>query len=138
GNAPGVNDGAAAIVVAAESWAKEHQVMPEATVLAHATSAWDPPYLAYTPAMAIDCVLKRAGLTVGDIDLFEINEAFASVVLISAERLGIDVERVNVNGGALALGHPFGASGARIVITLMKELRERGGGIGVAAICSGG
>lgn len=138
GNAPGINDGAAAVVVASESWAKERGLTPVATILAHAAAAWGPAYLAYTPAMAADLALKRAGLSVADVDLFEINEAFASVAIISARRLGADPERVNVNGGAVALGHPIGASGARITIALMNELRRQGGGIGVAAICSGG
>jgi acetyl-CoA C-acetyltransferase len=88
--------------------------------------------------MASELALKRAGLTVADVDLWEINEAFSSVPLISAARLGIGLDQLNVNGGAVALGHPIGASGARIVITLIQELRRRGGGIGVAAICSGG
>ncbi|MDQ4044207.1 MAG: acetyl-CoA C-acetyltransferase [Chloroflexota bacterium] len=138
GNAPGVNDGAASIMVASGSWASERGISPRATVLAHAAAAWDAPYLAYTPAMAIDTALKRAGLTADDVDLVEINEAFASVTIISSRRLGFDLEKVNVNGGAVALGHPIGASGARVVLTLVQELEERGGGIGVAAICSGG
>ena len=138
GNAPGINDGAAAVVVAEEAWARERGHKPLATILAHGSAAWDVPYLAYTPAMAARVALERAGLTVGDIDLFEINEAFANVTLISARRLGADLERVNVNGGAIALGHPIGASGARLVITLIQELRRRGGGVGLAAICSGG
>jgi len=138
GNAPGVNDGAAAVLVASEEWADERGLTPSATVLGHAAAAWDVPYLAYTPAMAAGIALERAGLTAADIDLWEINEAFANVAIISTRRLGIDPERVNVNGGAVALGHPIGASGARLVITLMHELRRRGGGVGVAAICSGG
>jgi acetyl-CoA C-acetyltransferase len=138
GNAPGVNDGAAALVVASEGWARDRELSPRARILAHAEAAWDVPYLAYTPAMAAEKALARAGMKVSDVDLWEINEAFASVPLISARRLGIDLDRVNVNGGAIALGHPIGASGARIVLTLIEELRRRGGGVGVAAICSGG
>ena len=138
GNAPGVNDGAAAVIVASEAWAARRGVSPVATILAHAAAAWDVPYLAYTPAMAGQMALEKAGLTVADIDLFEINEAFANVAIISARRLGADPERVNVNGGAVALGHPIGASGARLVLTLIHELRRRGGGRGLAAICSGG
>jgi acetyl-CoA C-acetyltransferase len=138
GNAPGVNDGAASVVVASGSYAAEHRLTPKATILGHGAAAWGPAYLAYTPAMASELALKRAGLTVNDVDLWEFNEAFASVSLISAGRLGIDPEKLNVNGGAIALGHPIGASGTRIVITLMNELKRRGGGIGVAAICSGG
>ena len=100
--------------------------------------AWDVPYLAYTPAMAAEKALAKIGRKPSDVDLWEINEAFASVAIISGRRLGIDMDRVNVNGGAIALGHPIGASGARIVLTLIEELRRRGGGLGVAAICSGG
>ena len=138
GNAPGVNDGAAAVIVASESFAGEAGLSPKATILGHASAAWGPAYLAYTPAMAAEIALERAGLKVSDVDLWEINEAFASVSLISARRLGVDESIVNVNGGAVALGHPIGASGCRIVITLINELERRGGGIGVAAICSGG
>lgn len=138
GNAPGVNDGAAATVVVSEAFAASRGLKPRATILAHACAGWGPAYLAYTPAMASELALKRAGLTAQDVDLWEINEAFASVTLISSKRLGIDLDRVNVNGGAVALGHPIGASGSRLVITLINELERRGGGIGVAAICSGG
>ena len=138
GNAPGVNDGAAATIVASESWAKQRGLAPLATILAHAEAAWDVPYLAYTPAMAGAIALEKAGLKIGDIALVEINEAFASVPIISACRLGADPDKVNVNGGAVALGHPIGASGARLVLTLIHELRRRGGGLGLAAICSGG
>jgi acetyl-CoA C-acetyltransferase len=138
GNAPGVNDGAAAVIVASERWASERGIRARATILGHGAAAWDAPYLAYTPAMAAERALERAGVLVGDVDLFEINEAFASVALIASRRLGVDEDRVNVNGGAVALGHPLGASGTRLLITLVQELEERGGGIGVAAICSGG
>jgi acetyl-CoA C-acetyltransferase len=138
GNAPGVNDGAAAVVVTSEEWAREHGVAPMATIISHAASAWGPAYLAYTPQMAADLALKKAGLTIADIDLVEINEAFSNVAMISSRRLGVDPDKVNVNGGAVALGHPVGASGARIVLTLMLELKRRGGGLGLAAICSGG
>ena len=138
GNAPGVNDGAAALVVASRDWAEAQGLSPRATILAHGEAAWDVPYLAYTPAMAAERALAKAGLKTSDVDVWEINEAFASVPIISGRRLGIDMDRVNVNGGAIALGHPVGASGARIVLALIEELRRRGGGIGVAAICSGG
>jgi acetyl-CoA C-acetyltransferase len=138
GNAPGVNDGAAAVVVASAEWAREHGIAPIATIVSHAAAAWGPAYLAYTPQMASDLALKKAGLTVADIDLVEINEAFANVAMISSRRLGVDPAKVNVNGGAVALGHPIGASGARIVLSLMLELKRRGGGLGLAAICSGG
>jgi acetyl-CoA C-acetyltransferase len=138
GNAPGVNDGAAAVMVTSSDWAELQGLSPRARILAHAEVAWDVPYLAYTPAMAAEKALAKIGRKPSDVDLWEINEAFASVPLISARRLGIDPDRVNVNGGAIALGHPIGASGTRIVTALIEELRRRGGGLGVAAICSGG
>lgn len=138
GNAPGLNDGAAALVVADESWARANGLAVAATILASGQSAWDVPYLALTPAMAIEQALCRAGLTAADLDLVEINEAFASVTIVSARNLGIDPERVNIHGGAIALGHPLAASGPRILLSLIESLMERGGGIGAAAICSGG
>jgi acetyl-CoA C-acetyltransferase len=138
GNAPGVNDGAGALVLASDEWAKASDRKPLATIVAQAAVADDFPYLARTPANATKLALEKAGLKVDDIDLFEINEAFASVALNSMRMLGVDDSRVNVNGGAIALGHPIGASGARILMTLVNELRRRGGGLGVAAICSGG
>lgn len=138
GNAPGLNDGAAAFVVASEDWAREHGADVRASVLGYGQAAWDPPYLAYTPAMATERALAKAGMTIDQVDLFEINEAFSSVPIISSARLGVPPDKVNINGGAIALGHPFAASGGRIVLTLIESLRERGGGTGVAAICSGG
>ena len=138
GNAPGVNDGAGALVLASDEWAKQNGREPLATIVAHAQVADDFPYLARTPANATKKALEKAGLSVDDIDLFEINEAFASVALNSVRMLEIDEAKVNVNGGAIALGHPIGASGARILGALVHELRRRGGGRGVAAICSGG
>ena len=138
GNAPGVNDGAVAVVVANERWARENGLTATAAIVSHGVAAWDAPYLAFTPEMAARIALEKAGLKVADIDLFEINEAFANVALTAARRLGVDPERVNVNGGAVAIGHPIGASGARIVVALVNELRRRGGGLGLAAICSGG
>ena len=138
GNAPGVNDGAGALVLSSDTWAKENGHTPLATIVAHAQVADDFPYLARTPANATKKALEKAGLSIDDIDLFEINEAFASVAINSMRMLGIDEEKVNVNGGAIALGHPIGASGARILGALVHELRRRGGGLGVAAICSGG
>jgi acetyl-CoA C-acetyltransferase len=138
GNSPGVNDGAGAIVVASDEWAEANGHEPLAEIVAHAQSANDFAYLATTPASASLKALDKAGLQPGDIDLWEINEAFASVALNSINVLGIDEEKVIVNGGAVALGHPIGASGARIVGTLVHELRRRGGGLGCAAICSGG
>jgi acetyl-CoA C-acetyltransferase len=138
GNAPGVNDGAAAVVVASEDWAKREGREPIARILAYGTVADDFPYLAKTPANAAKAALEKIGKSPEDIDLWEINEAFASVALNSVRMLGVDEDKVNVNGGAIALGHPIGASGARIVGALVHELRRRGGGLGCAAICSGG
>jgi acetyl-CoA C-acetyltransferase len=138
GNAPGVNDGAGALVLASEEWARQNDRTPLATFVAQAAVADDFAYLARTPANATKAVLEKAGVSVEEIDLFEINEAFASVALNSMRMLGVDQDKVNVNGGAIALGHPIGASGARILMTLANELRRRGGGLGVAAICSGG
>ncbi len=138
GNAPGVNDGAGAVVVASEEWAKREGRTPIARVLSYGTVADDFAYLARTPANAAKQALERIGKSPADVDLWEINEAFASVAINSVRMLEIDDENVNVNGGAIALGHPIGASGARIVGALIHELRRRGGGLGCAAICSGG
>jgi len=138
GNSPGVNDGGGALVVASDEWARANGKEALAEIVAHAQSANDFAYLATTPASASQKALEKAGLTVDDIDLWEINEAFSSVALQSVRLLGIDEDKVNVNGGAVALGHPIGASGARILGSLILELRRRGGGYGVAAICSGG
>jgi acetyl-CoA C-acetyltransferase len=138
GNSPGVNDGAGALVLSSDEWAKANGRTALATIVAQAAVADDFPYLARTPANATKLALEKAGLSIDDIDLFEINEAFASVAINSVRMLGVDEEKVNVNGGAIALGHPIGASGARILMTLVNELRRRGGGLGCAAICSGG
>jgi acetyl-CoA C-acetyltransferase len=138
GNSPGVNDGGGALVVSSDEWAKRNGRPALATIVAQAQVADDFAYLARTPAKAAQKALERMGLKAEEIDLWEINEAFASVTLNSIRMLGIDEDRVNVNGGAVALGHPIGASGARILGTLVYELRRRGGGLGCAAICSGG
>jgi acetyl-CoA C-acetyltransferase len=138
GNSPGVNDAGGALVVASDEWATANGKQALAEIVAHAQSANDFAYLATTPASAATKALDKAGLQPGDIDVWEINEAFASVTLNSIRMLGIDEDRVNVNGGAIALGHPIGASGARILGSLVFELRRRGGGYGCAAICSGG
>ena len=138
GNSPGVNDGAGAVIVASEEWAAREGHQPIARVLAYGTVADDFPYLARTPAKAAKQALDKIGKGPEDVDLWEINEAFASVAINSMRMLGIDEDKVNVNGGAIALGHPIGASGARIVGALVHELRRRGGGLGCAAICSGG
>jgi acetyl-CoA C-acetyltransferase len=137
GNAPGVNDGAAALVLASKEKAEKLGVKPMARILGHAAVALEAQDFPITPAYAIQKLLKKHNLTVDQIDLFEVNEAFAAVVLSNGKILGWDEEKVNVNGGAVALGHPIGASGARILLTLIYELRRRGGGLGVAAICSG-
>jgi acetyl-CoA C-acetyltransferase len=138
GNAPGVNDGAGALVLSSDDWAKANGKTVLAEIVAKAQVADDFAYLARTPALAAQKALSKAGLKASDIDVWEINEAFASVTLNSIRMLGIDEDRVNVNGGAVALGHPIGASGARILGSLVLELRRRGGGLGCAAICSGG
>jgi acetyl-CoA C-acetyltransferase len=138
GNSPGVNDGAGALVLASDEWASANGKEPLAEIVAQAAVADDFAYLARTPANAASKALAKAGLSAEDVDLWEINEAFASVTLNSIRMLGIDEDKVNVNGGAVAIGHPIGASGARILGTLIHELRRRGGGLGCAAICSGG
>lgn len=138
GNAPGVNDGAAALVLMSEERAAREGRTPEAYIIGQAAVAVEAKDFPKTPGIVINELLKKTGKSVEEIDLFEINEAFAAVALASAEIAGLDQEKVNVNGGAVAIGHPIGASGARIIITLMHELKRRGGGIGVAAICSGG
>lgn len=138
GNAPGVTDGAGALVLASESFAERRNLEPLATIVSHAKVAEEPPNLLTVPGNAGKLALEKAGWSAEDLDLVEINEAFAGVALHSTDILGVDPEIVNVNGGALALGHPIGASGARILMTLVYELRRRGGGKGLAAICSGG
>jgi acetyl-CoA C-acetyltransferase len=138
GNSPGVNDGASAVVVASDEWAESNGKQALAEVVGYGTIGDDFAYLARTPAKAAEVALGKAGLTAADVDLWEINEAFASVALNSVRMLGIDEDRVNVNGGAIALGHPIGASGGRIIGALVHELQRRGGGLGCAAICSGG
>jgi len=138
GNAPGVNDGAAAVVVASDEWASANGKEPLGTILAYGSIADDYAYLARTPAKAARQALEKIGKSPADVDLWEFNEAFASVAINSIRMLDIDEEKVNVNGGAIALGHPIGASGGRIIGALVHELRRRGGGLGCAAICSGG
>ncbi|MDL0419758.1 acetyl-CoA C-acetyltransferase [Caldibacillus thermoamylovorans] len=138
GNAPGVNDGACALVLMSEEKAEKQGRKPLAKILANATVAVEAKDFPKTPGLVINLLLEKVGKTAKDIDLFEINEAFSAVTLASAQIAGLDLEKVNVNGGAVALGHPIGASGARIILTLAYELRRRGGGLGIAAICSGG
>jgi acetyl-CoA C-acetyltransferase len=138
GNAPGVNDGASCVIVCSQEWAARRGLEPLATILAQGYVADDFAYLARTPANAAAIALQRAGKSIDDVERVEINEAFASVATNSTKLLGADEEHVNVNGGAIALGHPIGASGGRIVGTMVHELRRNGGGLGLAAICSGG
>jgi acetyl-CoA C-acetyltransferase len=138
GNAPGVNDGASCVIVCSEEFAKRRGLEPLATILAQAYVADDFAYLARTPARAGHLALEKAGKSIDEVERVEINEAFSSVALNSTRMLGADEERTNVNGGAVALGHPIGASGGRIVGTMVHELRRQGGGLGLAAICSGG
>jgi acetyl-CoA C-acetyltransferase len=138
GNAPGVNDGAAAMVLMSEERANKEGKKPLAYILGHAEIAMEAKNFPQTPGLVINELLKKTGKSLEEIDLFEINEAFAAVALTSGKIAGLDLEKVNVNGGAVALGHPIGASGARIILTLAYELKRRGGGIGIASICSGG
>lgn len=138
GNAPGVNDGACAMILMSEEKAKSSGVEPLAYILGHTAIAVEAKDFPQTPGLVINELLKKTGRALDEIDLFEINEAFAAVSLASSKIAGLDPEKVNVNGGAIALGHPIGASGARIILTLIYELKRRGGGIGIAAICSGG
>ena len=138
GNAPSVNDGAGALVLMSEERAKKEGKNPVAYIVGHAEVAVEAEDFPKAPGLVINELLRKTGKSVDDIDLFEINEAFAAVSLASGKIAGINLEKINVNGGAVALGHPIGASGARIIITLMYELKRRGGGLGIAAICSGG
>jgi acetyl-CoA C-acetyltransferase len=138
GNAPGVNDGASCVIVTSEEFARRRGLPVLATILSQAYVADDFAYLARTPARAGHRALEKAGKSMDDVKRVEINEAFSSVALNSTRMLGADEEIVNVNGGAVALGHPIGASGGRIVGTMVYELRRNGGGLGLAAICSGG
>lgn len=138
GNAPGVNDSAAALVLMSAEKAEREGKEIGAVILGHTAIAVEAKDFPQTPGLVINELLKKTGKSLDDIDLFEINEAFAAVALTSGRIANLDEEKVNVNGGAVALGHPIGASGARIILTLMHELKRRGGGIGIAAICSGG
>jgi acetyl-CoA C-acetyltransferase len=138
GNAPGVNDGASCVIVCSEEFAKRRGLEPLATILAQGYVADEFAYLARTPAKAGAQTLAKAGKSIEDVERVEINEAFSSVAVNSLKMLGADPERANVNGGAVALGHPLGASGGRIVTTMINELSRNGGGLGLATICSGG
>jgi acetyl-CoA C-acetyltransferase len=138
GNAPGLNDGASATVVTSLAFARAHGLNPLAKVRAYATGGGEPKDLFFAPIVAVQQLMKKDGTAIGDYDLVEANEAFAVQALADGRALGWDWDRVNVNGGAVALGHPIGASGGRIVGTMVHELRRKGGGVGLAAICSGG
>jgi acetyl-CoA C-acetyltransferase len=137
GNAPGVNDGAGALVIMAEEKAAGLGIKPLATILGHASVSREAAYIATVPGLAINKLLTARGMKADQVDLYEINEAFAAVTLVSSKISNIPHDRINVNGGAVAFGHPIGASGARVLMTLISELRRRGGGVGMAAICSG-
>ncbi|MHB8985607.1 MAG: acetyl-CoA C-acetyltransferase [Eubacteriales bacterium] len=137
GNAPGVNDGACALVLMPGRKAQESGVRPLATILGHASVSAEAAYIATVPGLAANKLLAKLGLKIDQVDLIEANEAFAAVALVSGKITGWNPDKVNVNGGAIAYGHPIGASGARILTTLIYELRRRGGGLGLAAICSG-
>jgi acetyl-CoA C-acetyltransferase len=138
GNAPGVNDGASCVVVCSEEFAQRRGLEPLATILSQGYVADEFAWLARTPANAGLQALEKAGKSIDDVERVEVNEAFSSVALNSVKMLGADPDRANVNGGAVALGHPIGASGGRILGTMVHELRRNGGGLGLAAICSGG
>jgi acetyl-CoA C-acetyltransferase len=137
-NASTINDGAAALIIADEEWAKEHGLKPLARIVAQAQHAKKPEEFTTAPIQATEKVLEKTGLTVDDIDLFEVNEAFAVVALAAQDALGIPTEKLNVNGGSVAIGHPIGASGARILTTLLYAMEQRDAKRGLAAICIGG
>jgi acetyl-CoA C-acetyltransferase len=137
GNSSGINDGAAALVIASEERARELDVEPLGAFVSSAVAGVDPRVMGIGPVPAVRKVLERAGVRPGDLDLVELNEAFASQSLAVIRELGLDPERVNVNGGAIAIGHPLGMSGARLVVTLLHELRRRGGRYGLATLCVG-
>ncbi len=138
GNAPGLSDGASATVVVDEDFARAHGLTRLARITGYASAAIEPRYIFAAPPRAIRRLLERTGMQLGDFDLIEINEAFAAQTLANGRELDWDWSRVNVNGGAVALGHPIGSSGSRVLITLIYELRRRGGGRGLAALCLGG
>jgi acetyl-CoA C-acetyltransferase len=138
GNASGINDGAAAVVVASLDRARLMELVPLATIVAYSSAGVDPRYMGMGPVPAIEQVLSKADLEIGDIDLFELNEAFAAQSLAVVKQLGLDPSLVNVNGGAIALGHPIGASGARVLVSLLYEMKRRGSKRGLASLCIGG
>jgi acetyl-CoA C-acetyltransferase len=136
-NASGINDGAAALVIASEERARDLGVEPLGAFVASAVAGVDPRVMGVGPVPAVRKLLARTGVDVSELDLVELNEAFASQSLAVVRELGLDPERVNVNGGAIAIGHPLGMSGARLVVTLLHELRRRGGRYGLATLCVG-
>jgi acetyl-CoA C-acetyltransferase len=138
GNACPLNDGGAAVVITSAGFAQERGIQPLARIVATGIGAVDPEIMGLGPVGASEMALRRAGMTIDDIDLVEINEAFAAQVIPSARRLGIDLDKLNVNGGAIALGHPFGMTGARILTTLLNGLRTRDATIGLETMCVGG
>ena len=137
-NASTINDGAACIILASEEKVKELGLTPIAEVVSFADAAHEPEYFTTAPAKAVPIALERAGCSIADVDAFELNEAFSVVALVNNQLLNLDASKVNINGGAVALGHPLGASGARILVTLINVLKQNGGKIGAAAICNGG
>ncbi len=137
-NASTINDGAACIILASEDKVKELGLTPIAEVVSFADAAHEPEFFTTAPAKAMPIALERAGCSIADVDAFELNEAFSVVALVNNKLLGLDASKVNINGGAVALGHPLGASGARILVTLIHVLKQNGGKIGAAAICNGG
>jgi acetyl-CoA C-acetyltransferase len=138
GNAPGLNDGAAAMLVLSAARAKELGVTPEARIIDYATGGAEPEMVFYAPVVAVEKLMKKMGVQIGHWDLIEANEAFAAQALVDGRELGWDWSRVNVNGGAIALGHPIGASGARILATLIQSLKHQGKSQGLATLCLGG
>jgi acetyl-CoA C-acetyltransferase len=138
GNAPGLNDGASALVVSSLAFAKVHGLAPLARVTGYATGGGEPKDLFFAPIMAVENLMKKTGATIGDYDLIEANEAFAVQAIADGRALGWDWDRVNVNGGAIALGHPIGASGARVLTTLLYAMQDRGARTGLATLCLGG
>jgi acetyl-CoA C-acetyltransferase len=137
-NASTINDGAAALVIMSEEKALALGLQPLAYILSYADAAQEPKWFTTSPALALPKALKKANLTIEDVDYFEFNEAFSVVGLVNAKILNIDLNKININGGAVALGHPLGCSGARIIVTLLNVLEQNNGKIGAAAICNGG
>jgi acetyl-CoA C-acetyltransferase len=138
GNASTINDGAAALLLASEAAVKKHSLKPVARIIGSATHSQDPTWFTTAPVFAIQKVLDKAGLSVADIDLFEVNEAFAAVAMVAQQDLSIPMEKLNIRGGAVAIGHPIGASGARLLVTLVHALKATGGKRGLASLCIGG